>query len=135
MTRILTIDDKAKAKANALMCYARQHIYYPGPNASTPGDDRHFVIHLNTYRCVFTYTKEPTPNGRLYRHLSISVPSEDYPNPVAASEIAGLFGFSKPEEGLDARLKAGAWLSTINKEEHCIVLAEELKEDHVDDPA
>jgi hypothetical protein len=72
---------------------------------------------------VFSFTR--MPDSALFRQLTISVPSNTkYPNPIAAFEIAELFGFTgRPEEpdrpGVD-------WLVDINNDDHCIVLAQEV---------
>lgn len=94
--------------------------YRPGKDSRVPGDDFRFVANLNSYRCVFTITE--TPDGSAMRHLSISVPSEDYPNPFAAYTIAELFGFA----GWDGKTQdlPESWIARVNKEEHCIVLAQ-----------
>jgi len=126
--RALVIDAEAKEKVAQVMAYARQHIYHPGADAVVPGSVPGHVCYLTGYRCVFTYTKSPE-TGKLYRHLSVSVPSEKFPNPAAMAIIAGLFEFSGADQGLEARLEAGKWMMRIEKEEpHCIVLAEELSD-------
>jgi hypothetical protein len=126
--RVLMLDQEAKEKAVQVMSYARKHVFYPGDDVFAPGDNPSFVCHMNTYRCVFTYTKSPA-TGKLFRHLSVSVPSPDYPSPEAIVAIAGLFEFSGASQGLEARLAAGKWIMHVEKQEpHCIVLAEEFAE-------
>jgi hypothetical protein len=125
--RILMIDDEAKGKVAEVMAYARKNVYYPDDEASVPGDNPSFVCHLNTYRCVFTYTKS-LEDGKLYRHLSVSVPSDGYPSPEAMCSIAGLFEFTGASKGILARIEDGKWMMHVQKEEpHCIVLAEVLE--------
>lgn len=128
--RALVIDDEAKGKAAAVMAYARAHIYDPSEHQLVPGDNPRYVCHLNTYRCVFTYTRDPK-SGKLYRHLSISVPSNQYPNLISAAAIAGLFEFSGADLGVEKQLANGRWLLHVEKkhEPHCIVLAEELRDE------
>jgi hypothetical protein len=121
--RVLIIDDEARAKADQVLIYALAHPFYLG-SAPVPGDRAEYCCELNTFRCVFSLSVDR--KGDRYRHLSISVPSDKYPNPWAVAEIAGLFGFSKPEEGVEARVKAGAWIANANKIEHCVVVAELL---------
>lgn len=124
--RVLEIDADAKEKCEQVMTYARQHVYDPSDNGIVPGDNPSFVCYLNTYRCVFTYTRSPD-TGKLYRHLSISVPSKDYPSVEAAAAIAGLFEFTGADQGVEARLRDGNWMMHLEEREpHCIVLAEEL---------
>ena len=126
--RVLIIDADAKAKAERVMAYARQHIYYPGE--PPPGDDPRHVCLLNDFCCTFSYTKDEA-SGKLYRHLSVSIPVPDrYPSPEAMAEIAALFEFSGAEQGVEARIKAGRWIWHVQHEEpHCFILAEELRDD------
>lgn len=94
--RPLMIDAVARAKIAHLIEYARENHYHPGVDP-IPGDDPRFVIFLNTFRVVFTFS---VYQGALWRHLSISVPEKDkYPNPIAAFTIAKEFGFSGWTEG------------------------------------
>ena len=124
--RILMIDDEAKGKVAQVLAYARRNVHYPGTDAPVPGDNPGFVCQLNTYRCVFTYTKSPE-DGKLYRHLSVSVPSDGYPSPEAMCSIAGLFEFSGANKGILARIEDGKWTMHVEEREpHCIILAEEL---------
>ena len=81
--RVLVIDDEAIEKVRRVIAYARRHVYYPGFTDTVPGDNPEHVVKLNSFRCVFTFTKSHGGCGNLYRHLSISVPSKDYPNPAA----------------------------------------------------
>jgi len=123
--RVLVIDNEAKEKAAAIMAYARRHIFDPSENGAVPGDSPDFSCYLNTYRCVFTYTR--SPDGKLYRHLSVSVPSKNYPSIEAMAMIAGLFEFTGADQGVAARLQAGKWIMHVEKEEpHCVILAEVL---------
>src|SRR5277367_4473326 len=110
--RVLVLDQEAKEKAAQVMAYARRHIYFPDEDAEVPGDNPCFVCELSTYRCVFTYTKS-FETGKLYRHLSISVPSKDYPSPEAVCAIAGLFEFGGADQGIEARLGAGKWIMRV----------------------
>jgi hypothetical protein len=126
--RALMLDGEATEKTARVMAYARKHVYHPGDNEPTPGDNPNFVCVLSTYRCVFTYTKS-SDTGKLYRNLSISVPSKDFPSPLAVAAIAGLFEFTGAHEGVEARLRDGKWMMHVEEREpHCIVLAEELEE-------
>src|ERR1041384_2538639 len=81
LMRALVVDDEAKAKVQGVLDYALDpaHFYRPRKDARVPGDDHHFVVHLNSYRCVFTITEDSAQ--RLWRHLTISIPSIDYSSP------------------------------------------------------
>lgn len=66
--RVLLIDDAARAKVDKVVAYAMDHPYRPGPGKRPPGDDPEHVVHLDTYRAVFTYTHA---QGSMYRHLAM----------------------------------------------------------------
>jgi hypothetical protein len=122
MARLLIIDDVARAEVRRVLAHAEANHYYPGD--ATPGDDPRFVAKLGTYRAVFSFTHA---DGVIYRHLSISVPSEKYPNPIAAFTIAELFGFTGHIENSDDVPEG--WLLNVNKAEHCIVIAQIISAD------
>lgn len=119
--RPLVIDEIAQAKVREILVFAADNWYRPGVSEQVPGNDSRHVAILNTYRCVFSYTDM---KDELFRHLSISVPSKDYPNPIVTWVIADLFGFSgwdgkSPDPPKD-------WLFDVNEGEHCIVLAQKM---------
>jgi hypothetical protein len=118
--RPLLIDEVARAKVALVVAYAMDHPYHPGD--PVPGDNPKYVTHLDTYRCVFTFTHA---YGEVWRHLSISVPSEDYPNPAAAFMIATEFGFTGWDERTIDGIPSG-WRVDVSKTEHCIVLAQKV---------
>jgi hypothetical protein len=122
--RPLVIDQSAKAKVAEVEEFAFSNWYYPGRSENPPGDDPRHVLELNTYRCVFSYTM--SPHGDLYRHLSVSVPSEKYPNPFAVFVIAELFGFT----GWDGKTidYPADWEAGVNKTEHCVVVVQKIPE-------
>ena len=111
--RHLVIDDTARAKIAAVIAHAEKNHYEHG--APLACYDPRYVAELNTYRAVFTFTKT---DGKLFRHLSVSVPGDKYPNPVAVFTIAHEFGFTgydhnqadRPGEGwmIDLDHPAGA---------------------------
>lgn len=116
--RPLIVDDGAREEVARVIAHAESHYYKAG--MPTPGNDDRFVARLNTYRCVFTYTDS---DGAIWRHLSISVPSKNYPHPFAAFTIAGLFGFTGWDERTIEPPPEG-WEIVVNQREHCIVLAQ-----------
>lgn len=125
--RVLTIDDAAKEAVKRVLDFAHQpeNFYRVGPNGFSfqrpPGDDPRHVAQLDTYRCVFSVTKQ---GKREFRHLSISVPSDKYPNVFAAFTIAEMFGF----RGWDGKTIAipDGWIGRVSEEEHCVVLGQEM---------
>jgi hypothetical protein len=116
--RALVIDAAARAAVQKIVDFAAkpENWYKPGPNCKPPGDDPNYVVRLDTYRCVFTFTEDPNTKV-LFRHLSISVPAMGmYPNPVAVNEIGLLFGFPDMNAKLHAQIVA-------NRVDNCIVMA------------
>jgi hypothetical protein len=122
--RVLLIDDTARASVQRVLDFAMlpDNWYFPGRSSDIPGNDPRFVAHLRYgFRCVFTVTK--APDGFVFRHLTISVDSDKYPNVAAACAIAEMFGFSGWDGKTMDRLPA-TWMANVNKKEHCIVLAQ-----------
>lgn len=120
--RPLVIDDTAKLKAQAIMAHADKHHYKPDVPGPPPGDDPNFVTNFNDYRTVFSFTEA---DGVLWRHLSVSIPSKNLPNPIAVFMIAELFGFTgwELEMGMNP---AKDWHIQHNKRANCIVVAEPI---------
>lgn len=121
--RALVIDDAAKAIVKRIVEFAElpQNWYLLSrgrPVASgIPGNDARYGCKLNSYKCVFSITND----GReIWRHLSISVPSANYPNPFAVYTIAELFGF-QGWNGVTEDLPAN-WQVAVNTQEHCVVV-------------
>jgi len=129
--RMLVIDDAARQKVVRVLEYAKQHEHwyrpFSGEDHIVPGDNANLQVHLDTYRCVFSYTK--IPDGGLYRHLSISVPSIHYPNVFVGLTIAQMFGFTG-WDGQNEELPKG-WLLDIDKKNHCVVMAQLVSERHL----
>jgi len=121
--RALVVDDLAKQKVKRVRQFAeRKNNWYHGAG-KVPGDDPRYVCHLDTYRCVFTYTVHPS--GLIFRHLSISVPGAKYPNVFAACTIAELFGFTG-WDGKSYEKLPPDWMGHVSDEEHCVVLVQRV---------
>src|ERR1700722_2197173 len=125
--RALVIDAGTHTEVRRVLDFAEkpENYYVIGPGGFSfqrpPGDDPRHVARIPVgFRAVFSITH--SPDGILYRHLSISVTGNKLPNPFAAYTIAELFGF----RGRDGRsaVPPAAWGLSVNKEEHCIVLAQ-----------
>jgi hypothetical protein len=137
--RALQLSDANRAEVKRVVDFAvRQPNWYivPSPQKAylsnglkgTPGDHPQYTTILDSYRCVFTISAE---RGRLFRHLSISVPGDYYPNEVAAFSIAQLFGFTGWD--LEGFLSSGkvitpppGWLILLDKQACAIVFAQPL---------
>ena len=120
--RPLVIDETARARVHEVETFAFANWYRPGQSENPPGDDSRHVVELNTYRCVFSYTL--APDDELWRHLSISVPSKNFPHPFAVFTIAELFGFT----GWDGKTIEAPedWMVATHKVEHCVVAAQKV---------
>jgi hypothetical protein len=122
MLRKLVIDGTTRARVAEVEEFAFANWYRPGQSESAPGDDPRHVVKLDTYRCVFSYTAGP--QGGLYRHLSVSVPSKHLPHPFAVFTIAELFGFT----GWNGKTQTPPedWAFGIHKKDHCVILAQKM---------
>jgi hypothetical protein len=118
--RLLVINDFTKQAVQRVVDYAErfEHWYRLGLARRPPGDDPKHVAHLDSYRCVYSITLD---RGTAYRHLSISVPSADLPNPFTAFTIAQMFGFTGWDGKSMSALPAG-WQVAPHKAEHCVVI-------------
>lgn len=131
--RVLMIDDATKSQAVRVVEYAKQRGHWytirnGQPQSPAPGNNPAHVVMLNTFRCVFSYTLEVQGAAhKLFRDLSINVPSRDYPHPFAAFTIAELFGFTG-WNGVDAERLPPGWNGTTNENEHCIRLVQQVTE-------
>lgn len=123
--RILEIGPEQQKQVDDVVAFASkpENRYRPGRSQYIPGDKQGHVCKLNDYRCVFTVTEM---DGALWRHLSISVPSERYPHAAAAFMIARMFGFTGWDGETCTRLPDG-WLGSVNEREHCIVLVQPVE--------
>lgn len=129
--RALIVGPDERAAIGRLVEYAKEpgHHYIPGRTKVVPGDDPAFVVQVpDGFRCVFTITKH---NGQLFRHLTVSVPTEKYPSPEACVMLAKEFGFTtkQPETNFDliSRMEDGWMVSMGHEGEHCIVLAQPVE--------
>lgn len=123
MLRALVIDEQAHSVAKAIRSFAElpANWYRPWTEKSPPpGDNENYVCQLDSFRCVFSITEDG--QGNLWRHLSISVPSEKYPHPIAAFWIAELFGFTGYDHSAEPPRE---WIFRIDRKEHCVVLGEQ----------
>lgn len=125
--RPLVIDEALRKKVARVIAYARGHHYIVGETA-VPGDIPGHVLKTKYgYRIVFSFTR--VPDG-LYRDLSVSVqePAKpgQLPNPIAAFEIATLFGFTG-WDGLSAEPPAD-WLISQDLHWDAIRLVQQITE-------
>lgn len=102
--RVLAINEAVKAQAQAVVDFAvRPENHYKPFNGkdvelNIPGDDERYALRIpQGYRAVFSITEDR--EGKLWRHLSVSIPGGKYPHPFAVWTIADLFGF----KGWDGR--------------------------------
>ena len=124
--RPLVIDDDQQRGVDALVKFAseEENWFHAFKDTWTPGDRPEYILHLNSYRCVFTCTE--SSDGKLYRHLSISVPA-DYPAPIAVFQLAAMFGFTGGQDGSGICVGPGdSWSIRVDTEAHCIVVAQEV---------
>jgi hypothetical protein len=128
--RPLLIDNETRAKVKLVLDFAEQpeNYYIVGAGGFSfqrppSDDDRHVTWIPVGFKCVFSMTRS-VAEGKLYRHLSISVPAAGkYPNPYAAYVIAELFGFTGWNQKAVIPPPVN-WLMNVNKEEHCVMLAQ-----------
>lgn len=130
--RILELSPNSKKKALKIVKHAKKRAHWfnprtPGWLNKIPGHDPRHVCKLNDYRCVFSYTHD-TEQGKVFRHLSISVPSKDYANPAAVKVIASMFGFTG-SDGIPNDDFPDDWVVRVKEDgpidDHCIVVGQD----------
>ncbi len=125
--RPLALDSDFKAECARLREFAEkpENWYAIGRTTVVPGDQPGYSFMSEFgFRVVFTITDAPDHIPQLFRHLSISVPSKDYPNPVVVYTIAHHLGFTGAIVKDDIATEPGRWGMAIDDKEHCIVVQE-----------
>ena len=125
MVQPLIIDDIQKEAVASLVLFAQEeeNWYRLQQDKWIPGHREEYCVHLNNYRCVFTHT---VVEGVRHRHLSISIPGKNYPNPIAFYTIATWFGFTGAKMLNDVAIEPGKWGFCIHEQDGCIILVEEI---------
>ena len=90
-----------------------------------PSLDDHLAMCLCVVVGSFHRMKDGECPGGERCNPSISVPSERYPNPIAAWTITTEFGFTAWNGKSETPPKD--WLFDINKKEHCVVVVQRVK--------
>lgn len=93
----LTIDDESRQATKRLVDFAakRENWYDPLNDDWFPGQKEEYTLVLNDhFRICFSYTVSPEKDRQLYRHMTISVPGEGMPHPIAVFTIARMLGFT-----------------------------------------
>lgn len=130
--RILELGERAERKARKVVTYAKKKAHWYNPRVAgwmsrIPGQQAESQCKLNDYRCVFSYTID-SERDKVFRHLSISVPSEDYANPTAIKTIAEMFGFTGSDGIINDDFPED-WILHVKKDgpidDHCVVVGQD----------
>ena len=128
--RALIITNNERTRVKRIVEYAKQpeHWYRVGRADGvvdpTPGDNPSYTCHLPFwFRCVFSFTHDVSAD-KLYRHLSVSVPSRGrLPNVTQVGIIADLFEFSG---WINAYHWPADWICDVGNDTPCIVVMQRL---------
>ena len=125
-SRPLKLTDELKAACTKLREFAEkpENWYVVGKTTIIPGDRDEYMIQTSFgYRVVFTITHAPEHKPEPFRHISVSVPSGAYPNPIVVWTFAHLLGFTGATMEEDVAIEPGpTWGIAIDKDENCIVV-------------
>jgi hypothetical protein len=129
MRRLIINEEVKDAVARCLVHAMKYENFFTPGSGWIPGESPDHVVHIpDGNRCVFTYTLK---DGSLFRQLSVSVDHPNlYPSPEATVVIARLFGFNGGRDGdldMAKRIELDHWLVTTNKDEHSVLLTQEMK--------
>ena len=128
--RVLILGPKERQTIQRLVAYAQERDNWYDLDATAgkvPGEDPMHVAHIpDGFRCVFTISRK---DGELLRHLSVSVPSENYPSPEACVELGKAFGFTASSDSLNVqeRMLKDGWIVGLHQTEHCVVIVQPYK--------
>lgn len=124
----LVIDDESKAAAQKLADFAaeKENWYRPGDDWF-PGQKPEYTLVLSDhYRVCFSWTADPS-NEFVYRHLTMSVPGDKMPHPVAVFTIARMLGFTGTEDEVVTNPPEN-WIVGVHPyEEGVIIVAEPIE--------
>ena len=125
--RALIIGKEVEDKVRQQVAWANlpANRYHPDRDSDPPGDNPAYVLMLEDgFRTVYTYTV--TPQGH-FRHLSISIEGDHYPNPIAVWTIAAMFGFTGGLKVGEAYVDRGPdWIVAIDRPRCAVVLAQQI---------
>ena len=130
--RVLDLGERSKRKAQKVANYAKKKANWYNPRLSgwmsrIPGHNPESQCKLGDYRCVFSYTID-SERDKVFRHLSISVPSKDFAHPAAVKTIASMFGYTG-SDGVPNDDFPTDWIVHIKKDgpidDHCIVVGQD----------
>ena len=128
--RPLVIDDAFKAECRRLREFAEnpKNWYELGENLEppfVPGDRPEYVLKTEFgFRVVFTITHVPSHRPQPFRHMTISVPGENQPNPTVVFTIAHHLGFTGAVTTDGVATEPGKWGIAANREDDCITVQE-----------
>ena len=120
MRPFIITPQKKQAIRELVSFAAKKENWFSETATWSPGDRPSYVIELDTFRVVFTYSKI---GFMVYRHISISVPGKgNYPNPYVAYTISHLFGFTggRVEDEDFVTAPGPNWQMRIDKQHQCI---------------
>ncbi|HVI10188.1 MAG TPA: hypothetical protein VND65_18000 [Candidatus Binatia bacterium] len=127
--RPLLIDSNVQAAIKVVRDFAErpENYYIVGAGGFTtqrpPGDDPRHVVHIpKGFRVVYSITKATAEGGKLYRHISISVDSGKWSNPIAAWMICDEFGFPGWTVS-NGEVPAGNWIFHLDEQSRAVVVA------------
>jgi hypothetical protein len=125
---VLSPEIAAKIAAQVAWADAPENHYRPGPGVEPPGDSPAYTMMLDDgFRVVYSHTV--MPDGRRYRHLSVSVRGKGnkYPATVAVWTLCTLFGFTGGRVEHEVTVGPGKdWRFNLPEDERCMVVSQPL---------
>ena len=124
---MLILDDRVRARVKAVREFAEnpRNWYDTDHNDGPPGEKYDYTLNSGDVRVVYTFTKH---KGRVFRHMSVSVPNR-YPPPVVVWTMAHLFGFptEEPDEEGFVHNPNQKWTACgPNMKEKCVVVVQDI---------
>jgi len=127
--RPFLIDDKFKADCERLRVFAEnpKNWYVLDETKMVPGDNPQYVLHFDSYRAVFTITHAPKLKPEPFRHLTVSIPGENYPHPLVVLTLAHYLGFTGATLDNDVVSQPGPWGIGADDDEGCAIVQQDYE--------
>ena len=128
MARLLVLSPEQKKAVGELVAFAsqRENWFDPRKDKWVPGDRPEYTIQLESYRCCFTYDVQK--DGNIYRHVSVSVSGNAWPNEIAVFTICTMFGFTGGKTQGDVTVWLGKdWIVQMEKEAQAINVLQKVE--------
>lgn len=125
--RPLIIDDELRATCRRLRECAEDPArrYRPGQGRLPGTMTEHCAVLFGGWKVFFTITE--APGHPPFRHLTVSVPGTNLPNPMMVWTLATLLGFTGAQLNDGWVVGPGPWAMGVDEAERCLIVQQPLE--------